>query len=624
MIRLLSFFSFAFIFGAFGAVLSAQPLADASATEIDSTAYYRDSIKWGSDYRKKADFIEKALVFSQRERDTLAWYSFRLEQANFLFMQGRYLDAYDTLMVLEQAVAAYMGRPSLAEEGEQPPFEVRSVSDSLWRELHVGIARVWVQTDTYLREFTEAMDVVAVTRAVYSEDSTDLIAGYCYNAMGVIFARNNKSESAEAYYRQALDVFARHEEKEWQAVVYVNLAYTYIVLGKTDSALQCALESYAILKKMSSRKDKYINSELCLALAYRSLQQYKLAEAYLLTALRDAEEWQCGHLLLYIRNNLVGMFLETGQYDRAEPYAQVNLQAAREAADVGAEEFVLLQLARIYEMKGDCTRSLDYLDQTYQVSQKKILDEENSRLTYLQRKFDSYRQVQEKWQYEQTLELTNAKLRNSLLATGIVVLLGMGLAVVVWVMYRRLRVQRRMNRLIRLRLDESETQSQDRMEDMQMHIRQVLDDKRKALSEKDRELTAMALYITKVDGLTESLGEKLRAMRVTGNLKTKEKMYVAEMESLLKSFAPDKNWNEFELYFKEVDPAFFEKLEAKYPDLTPNEKRLCALVHLNLTSKEIASITSRTYRSVSMAKTRLKKKFGCPPDRRLYDFLMQL
>ncbi|MDE7150545.1 MAG: hypothetical protein K2O01_09160 [Bacteroidales bacterium] len=73
-----------------------------------------------------------------------------------------------------------------------------------------------------------------------------------------------------------------------------------------------------------------------------------------------------------------------------------------------------------------------------------------------------------------------------------------------------------------------------------------------------------------------------------------------------------------------MDKEFFDKLEAKYPDLTPNEKILCALVHLNLNAKEIASITSRTYRSVSMAKTRLKKKFGCPPDRRLYDFLMQL
>lgn len=612
--------SFAFVFG----IVSGHDVSIAQTAVFDSTSYYLDSVRYGADYRRKADFIEQGIVFSRREKDTLAWYSFRLEQANFLFMQGRYPAAYDTLMALERDVAAYLERPSLSEDTDQPPFEVRNVSDSLWRDLHVGIARVWVQTGTYLREFTEAMDVVAVTRAVYSRDSTDLIAGYCYNAMGVIFARNNKSEKAEAYYRQALDAFSRHGEKEWQAVVYVNLAYTYVVLGKTDSALQCALRSYAILKKIPSRKDKYINSELCLALVYRHMKQYDLAEAYMLTALRDAENWQCGHLLLYIRNNLVDMLLEMGQYERAEPYAQVNLQAAREATDLDAQEFVLFQLARIYEMKGDCVQSLDYLDQTYRLFKKMALDDENMRLTYLQRKFDSYRQVQEQRQYEQALELTNAKLRNSLLATGIVVLLGICLAVAVWVMYRRLRVQRRMNRIIRMRLDESEMQNQDRMEDMQSHIRQVLDDKRKALSEKDKELTAMALYITKVDGLTETLGEKLRAMRVTGNLKTKEKMYVSEMESLLKSFAPDKNWNEFELYFKQVDKEFFDKLEAKYPDLTPNEKRLCALVHLNLNAKEIASITSRTYRSVSMAKTRLKKKFGCPPDRRLYDFLMQL
>lgn len=113
-------------------------------------------------------------------------------------------------------------------------------------------------------------------------------------------------------------------------------------------------------------------------------------------------------------------------------------------------------------------------------------------------------------------------------------------------------------------------------------------------------------------------------MRALFSRKAKEKMYVAEMEQLLKEFTPDKNWNEFGMYFKRVDNGFFGKLEQRFPDLTPNEKRLCALIRLNLDSKEIAAMTSRTFRSVNTAKTRLKKKLGVGADTSLYVFLSDL
>ena len=168
-----------------------------------------------------------------------------------------------------------------------------------------------------------------------------------------------------------------------------------------------------------------------------------------------------------------------------------------------------------------------------------------------------------------------------------------------------------------MRLDETESQSQDRLENLKSDMQQTLTDK-------DKELTAQALYYARIEGLVESLGEKLRAMRTLFSLKTKEMAYVQDMEQLLAEFTPDKNWNEFELYFKRVDNDFFEKLERGFPGLTPNERRLCALIRLNLDSKEIANMTSRTFRSVNTAKTRLKKKLGIGADSSLYDFLCSL
>lgn len=69
-------------------------------------------------------------------------------------------------------------------------------------------------------------------------------------------------------------------------------------------------------------------------------------------------------------------------------------------------------------------------------------------------------------------------------------------------------------------------------------------------------------------------------------------------------------WDEFELRFKEVHESFYKNLLEAHPDLTSRDKRLCALLKLNLTSKEIAQITGQPAKSVENARTRLRKKLN--------------
>jgi tetratricopeptide (TPR) repeat protein/DNA-binding CsgD family transcriptional regulator len=69
-------------------------------------------------------------------------------------------------------------------------------------------------------------------------------------------------------------------------------------------------------------------------------------------------------------------------------------------------------------------------------------------------------------------------------------------------------------------------------------------------------------------------------------------------------------WNEFELRFQQVHNDFFRKLNELNPNLSPNERRLCAFLKLNMTTKEISSITGQSYRSIEVARTRMRKKFN--------------
>jgi phosphate/sulfate permease/DNA-binding CsgD family transcriptional regulator len=70
----------------------------------------------------------------------------------------------------------------------------------------------------------------------------------------------------------------------------------------------------------------------------------------------------------------------------------------------------------------------------------------------------------------------------------------------------------------------------------------------------------------------------------------------------------DKDRQTFQIYVEELHQNFYLRLDASYPNLTNNEKRLCALLRLDLSSKEIASVLNISPKSVEMNRYRLRKK----------------
>lgn len=72
----------------------------------------------------------------------------------------------------------------------------------------------------------------------------------------------------------------------------------------------------------------------------------------------------------------------------------------------------------------------------------------------------------------------------------------------------------------------------------------------------------------------------------------------------------DENWKDLNQFIPEFNSEFFRRLLADYPNLSVNERRLCALLDANLTTKEIAEITRQNLHSINIARTRLRNKLG--------------
>ncbi len=78
--------------------------------------------------------------------------------------------------------------------------------------------------------------------------------------------------------------------------------------------------------------------------------------------------------------------------------------------------------------------------------------------------------------------------------------------------------------------------------------------------------------------------------------------------TLRRTLQQDKDRDILQLIISEKSELFFIRLRKKYPNLTNSEERLAALIRMDLSSKEIASVLNISVKSVEMNRYRLRKK----------------
>lgn len=141
----------------------------------------------------------------------------------------------------------------------------------------------------------------------------------------------------------------------------------------------------------------------------------------------------------------------------------------------------------------------------------------------------------------------------------------------------------------------------------------------RSLDKKNDELVGYAVLLAQKNEIIHNSIEKINKLNseTPSNVSTNLKGIVSN----LKYSNNETAWREFEQKFIEKHHDFYEKLASNFPLLTPNEIRMCALLKLNMSTKEIASITLQTIRAVEVARHRIRKKMNLPKEGKLINFL---
>jgi len=141
----------------------------------------------------------------------------------------------------------------------------------------------------------------------------------------------------------------------------------------------------------------------------------------------------------------------------------------------------------------------------------------------------------------------------------------------------------------------------------------------KQLEFKNKEMATNVMYMVKKNELITQISEKL--IKFKSLFKKENQSIIEEVIKDLQSTSEESVWIEFEIRFQQVHNDFYNKLNERIHNLSANEKKLCAFLRLNMSTKEISAITYQSVNSITVARSRLRKKIGLDTDEILISFL---
>jgi len=140
------------------------------------------------------------------------------------------------------------------------------------------------------------------------------------------------------------------------------------------------------------------------------------------------------------------------------------------------------------------------------------------------------------------------------------------------------------------------------------------------LDHQQRELVSKSMDLIEKQDFMESILAELKLLE-----KAKEEECQLVLKKMIRHLTQlvsfNHVWDEFEKWFTEIHSGFLKNLGGDYPTLTAKELKVCALLRLNMLSKEIAGLMNVEPATVEIYRYRIRKKLQLSKGENLIHFL---
>lgn len=473
---------------------------------------------------------------------------------------------------------------------------------------------------------TESLSYIKSAEAIVHKHRNDSLNAKINFQYACVYFQEGEYVAAQRYYHRFYTYSLETKNDRFLFHVLANLGSVAQVMQEYDKALNDYEESYAALMRLKREfkpkdfTEKRIQLLNNIGNVYNSKGTPEKAYSNYKKALALAEKIESKEALGYLCRNIGEYFLAKNILDSAYTYLERSYQERISDRNEYGLSSSCLSLGKYYLAKHQQAKAIDMLQMAKSYATKsgsKSSEMDAEYLLYMTFKqagdtrqalsaFERYKTLNDtinnlsytreiiKVQHQMDLERKEAEMqasqkrRDTYFFAGFIVL---SLIVIVFallfflirVRYQWLRLESKANDLEKANLDLE-------------------------IESKNRELATNVLYMSQKNELISEVITRIQELKRDFNGVQQERFN--EIISELEEIQNTGSWEEFEVLFKRVNGRFYDILSQRYPDLSANERRLCAFMRLNMSTKEIIGITNQSARAIDMARHRLRKKLA--------------
>jgi tetratricopeptide (TPR) repeat protein/DNA-binding CsgD family transcriptional regulator len=435
------------------------------------------------------------------------------------------------------------------------------------------------KTNERLFEFEKALESLMQALELFKELGDLVKQAETFNIIGINYFDQKEYDKAFINFEQAMKIRLRLNDEAGLSSIYNNIGEIYRFKNDFLPALSFfkkAIKNNIALTRPKSLAINYDNiGNIFIIQGKYDSALYYLNESHRISKSRHDDELIS---LCYISKGK--LFKKLSQVNEALQYFDSGYQIARSKGYLIQIQDAAFELSELYKDINQFNQAFQY-HKIYKEAGDSLFDTRNEeKIAQIEMNliFDHENKVIE-------LQQEKTRVQYYILVLGLI-----SLVFIFFLSYGRLRIKI--------------NQSKIKHDNLLLESQQL----KKDIEFKDRELATNVMYLVKKNELINYISEKL--LKAKSIFKKERQDAVQEIVLELQSNIDSDIWKTFEERFKAVHKEFYQKLHSNYPQLSENDKKLCALLRLNLSTKDIAAITHQNPNSIDVARTRLRKKLN--------------
>lgn len=505
-------------------------------------------------------------------------------------------------------------------------FKGLKISEELGDKAQIS-AKLGNIGSVYLRQndYPKALDYYFRTLRIDEERGDKKEIAIVNGNIGIVYTNMNDPEKALEYYTRAKEIDESINNKYGMATQLDNMGIAYSDMAERFEAGSAAFDSLLAKALIHHQQALKLNEELGnqnrLASCYNNIGTvyYDMFKAsgkkedlentlkYLTNSLKINQETGNVDGVAMSLGNIGEVYVAAKQYAKGEEYLLKTLTMARDFGFQETRSVTYEQLSYLYEITHQPEKALLYYKKHTELKDSLFNETKSHQIAEMQTRFEVEKKEKELELFRQEQILTKYK---AYFLAAVLFLVSLLAAVLINRQRIKIRKQKEAHEL-----------------EQQLAHNQL---EKNELEKKNLE-TTLKLNKEKLNHITDLFKEKSRLMDKmqeqldkVKNENEEQKDVKQLLTSIEEYINPNEYWEEFITSFNLVNKNFFDQMLKKYPELTKNELRLCALIKCNLGNKEIANILNITPDSVKKSRNRLRKRLLLEADDSLTKYIQFL